>query len=867
MRAWLRIPLQLAALGLLAAVVVTAVVTGAYFYVEPTLARAEELRDFGFQTPLRIYSVDGRYMQQYGEEKRIPADLADIPERLRNAVIAAEDDRFYQHNGIDLLSTLRAVINYSVAFVTRSGDRPPGGSTITQQVTRTTELLPRDYAIGRKIVEIFLALEIEKRFTKDEILELYLNTYFFGQRSYGVVTAAQTYFDRELDQLSLSEAAIIAGIPTAPSRNNPYTSPENAERRRAYVLRRMHELGFISQSQREAALAEPVVSALYDVTVELEGSYVAAMAYRECQRRLGKDICDEAGLKITTTVDSRLQRAANRELREVLQAYDRDHGYRGPLGRIDLASLGLGAGEASGGDSNADGLAGATSPAEALRTLLADYPARYGAEAAVVLDVGDVFAEVFLRDTGRVTIGFDAVDWARPWINDDRQGVYPDVVGDVLAAGDIVRFRRLEDGRFELAQVPEAGRADYVQGAFVSVDPRSGAIVALAGGYDFGHSNYNRATQADERQPGSAFKPFFYLSALDAGYTLSSIVNDAAICFYDETLEREHCPQNYGGSFHGEIRLREVLINSLNASAYRVIRDIGASHAARYVERFGFRPEPRERNSSIALGSLGVSPLELANGYAILANGGYAVGIADPDTGSVGPYFLQRIEDARGRVLYDADRSVRTVCPEPSAGTAAAGTGGTLVERVGQLYPRFRCAERVDSAQRIYLITSVLKDVVLRGSGQRAYRAIPRSDIAGKTGTTNGPKDVWFAGFTPDIAAVVRVGFDDDERDLGNGEQGGVTAIPAWIGFMETALAGMPERSLPRPPGIIERRIDPATGLIAADCRPNDETIREIYLIENQPRKESDDGCFSRGPTTSSDPESSGSAGSGFLFD
>lgn len=861
MRAWIRIPLQLVVLGLAGCIALVATVTGAYYYVEPGLPTADQLSDIRVNTPSSVYSVDGRLMQQFGV-RRTPARFDEIPELLRDAVIAAEDDSFYEHPGIDVLSTIRAVGNYAVQFVTGSEDRVPGGSTITQQIARTTNLLSTDYGLARKIPELFLAFRMEREFTKDEILRLYLNTSFYGQNSYGVVSAARSFFNKELDELSLSDIAIIAGIGTAPSLNNPYNGPDRARDRREYVLRRLYELGHITAAEREAAGAEPVVSQLFGRGSLLEAGYVAEMAMQECVVRFGRKACEEDGIRITTTIDSRLQATANTALRSALESYDRDHGYRGPLGRIDLASLGFGDATAD----DADGLGSAASPVETLTTILGDYPDRYGTEAGVVLDVSEAWASVFLPEVGGpVSIGIDAVSWARAFVSDSERGPVPATVADVLAPGDIVRFRQTEDGRYELAQVPEEDRDDFVQGALVSVDPHSGAIVALTGGYDFWHSEFNRATQA-ERQPGSAFKPFFYLAALDRGYTLSTIVNDAQDCFFDDTLERQHCVQNFDNRYRGEIRVREVLINSLNAPASRIIRDIGASYVGNYVERFGFNPTRGERNSSLALGGLAVTPVELANGYAILANGGYAVGIPDPDTGVVGPYFIQRIEDADGRLLYDASASVHTVCTENEPPAASTTELPKLIERPEQLYPRLGCAERVDSAQRIFLITDVLKDVITEGSGRRA-RELGRPDLAGKTGTTTGPRDLWFAGFNSNIVAVVRVGFDDDTRDLGGTrEQGGTRALPAWIDYMREAVAGTGQAALPMPFGVVETAINPETGLRSADCGINVGTITEYFLVDNLPPQESNRNCIPSGSVTS-DPDASSGSGSIRLFE
>lgn len=826
MKTWIRIFLQSLTFFVMGGVAVFALLTGAFFYVEPTLPDAAELRNVQFQIPMSIYSRDGRLMQQYGEQKRTPIAYEEIPALLKQAFLAAEDDRFFEHSGIDYAGILRGAI----FLVTNPGERAPGGSTITQQVSRTANLVSRDYSFVRKFKEVLLAFRIEREFTKEEIFGLFLNTTFFGQRANGIASAAQTYFNKELDELTLSEVAIIAGIPQGPSIMNPYNSPENAASRRAYVLRRMLELGHIDRTAHDAALAEVIVSQRFGLETELSADYVAQMAYEWAVARFGKEVADSAGLNVITTVDSRLQAAANDALRAALDSYDRNHGYRGPVANVDLAAIAGNAGSAGPAAGTADYLA-------ALDDVLTDYPEQFDSEAAVVVAVNEVFADVYLRSGGLVSLGLDAMSWARPYINDDRQGPRPELVTDVLSAGDIVRFRRNADGGLELFQIP------VVEGALVSVDPMDGAVVALVGGYSFQRNAFNRVTQAG-RQPGSSFKPFFYLSALANGYTLASIVNDAPFVEHSTTLETTRAVVNYGGVYHGEIPLRFALTESLNAAADRIVRDILPRNSIRYLERFGFGPDALPNNTSLALGSGSVTPLELAGAYSILANGGYSVGIQADDRLAPAPYFIDRIEDIDGNVLYDAGLSVEMVCaePEPSADQIWPHDESALIERPSDLFPPLRCAQHVESPQRIYLITDVMKDVVKFGSGARAGRAFPgRNDLAGKTGTTTGPRDAWFAGFNADIVAVVRVGFDDDTRELGQGEQGGRTAIPAWIDFMRVALDGTPDHALPRPPGIVERRIDPATGLIAADC--NLDADWEMFLIENQPDREPDTFC------------------------
>ena len=805
---------RLIALALAGGTVIAMALVGVYYYVEPGVPDAAEFREIRFQIPLSVYSRDGRLMAQIGEQVRTPVRFEEIPPLLVQAFLAAEDDQFFEHSGIDYLGTIKATVNY----ITHPGERVAGGSTITQQIPETMNMLSRDSTLAKKFKEWFLAFRLEQEFSKQEILELYLNTTFFGQRSYGVIAAARTYFNKELRELTLSETAILAGIPPAPSNYNPYNGPELAGIRRAYVLRRMAELGWISETDRSAALAEPVESQRFGQQTGLEADYVAEMVRAEMIRRFGPGAYT-SGLKVTTTIDSRLQVAADRSLRDTLIDYDRRHGYRGAIRQIDLVAEGV---LDDSGQMNAD----------AASAILDDYGTALGLEAGIVLSVDEASATVVMRDSTVAAIDFDAVAWATPWLSEASVGTPPETIADVLAPGDIARFRlSVDDGRLLLGQLPE------VQGAFVSVDPLDGAIVALSGGLDYFLNNYNRATQS-ARQPGSSFKPFIYSAAFENGFTAASIINDAPIVEDSPELERVWRPENFSGLGNGETPLRQALKESMNLSAIRTLRNVGISNTIAHLRRFGFDGRATPANATLALGAGGVAPVDLAAAYAVLANGGYRVE----------PYFIQRIEDLDGEILYDASRSVEMVCrPDPDERFGwcnedelplADNAAEQLVENVTDLYAPYRKADRAVSAQNVYLITDIMHDVVRSGSGARAYRALQRNDLAGKTGTTNGPRDAWFAGFNADIVGIAWVGFDDD-REMGNREQGGVTAIPMWIGFMEQALAGQPEHTLPRPPGIVEVRINPDKGLVASDANPN--AVWEIFEVGTLPPRESDE--------------------------
>jgi len=836
MNRYLRISAVLAAYSLAGTVALGGLFAGGYYYVAPTLPQAEELRDIRLQIPLSVYSRDGRLLALFGEKQRTPAKYEDVPMVLVQAVLAAEDDRFFEHPGFDYQGYLRAGLN----FVLSGGDRSQGGSTITIQVARTF-FLNRDKTFIRKFKELILATRIEREFSKQEILELYLNTTFFGQHAYGVVAAAQIYFGKELRELTVADAAIIGGIPQGPSILNPYSNPEAAAQRRIYVLRRMRELGFISETAYGDALETSVESVRYGPQLELAAPYVAEMVRAELIRMLGP-AAYEAGLKVTTTVDSRLQRTAQQALRQGLIEYDERHGYRGALAQVDLTALTPVAGgsveerwSAVLGDYahisgfktglvvSVDQIPVEPEPVIAVADFTAEIAAEFAGGAAIddeppaepepILDR----AQVYFEDWGLVPIEIESVAWAAPFINDNFVQSAPRTVAEALNPGDVVRFRVLADGSLRLAQVPE------VQGAIVSLDPMDGAVTALVGGFDFYLSNYNRATQS-RRQPGSSFKPFVYSAALENGFTAATIVNDAPIVEVSSELEAEWRPVNYSGVFSGPTRLREALVKSLNLVSIRVIQQAGVASTVQHLRSFGFDDTALPANATLALGAGGVAPLDLVDGYATFANGGYKV-----DT-----YLIEKIEDADGEVLYAATPNLACQgCEEPDP---EAPELPALISSPIELYPTAPAAGRIISAQNAYLITDMMQDVVRRGTGVAAYRALGRDDLAGKTGTTNDRRDAWFAGFNGDLVTAAWVGFDQ-ERSLGRYEQGAATALPMWIDFMAEALGGLPHHAMEQPPGIVDVRINPETGLVAAT---NSGSVFEKFRLGHIPEREPD---------------------------
>jgi penicillin-binding protein 1A len=804
--------LTILALAVGFALVVSGLLIGVYYYVAPGLPQAAELRDIRIQVPLQVYSRDGRLIDEFGEQKRTPVAYEHIPPLMIKAVLATEDEHFFEHPGIDWRGVARAVISE----VTGSGS-PVGGSTITQQVPRTLDVLKRAglsrgfvSRIVAKYKEMILAYRIEQEFTKEEILELYLNTTFFGQRAYGVATAAQTYFGKNLDALSVSEIAVLAGIPQRPTEWNPNNSTDNATTRRAYVLRRMSETNAIDEAQYKAALAEPIIAKRYNTQSQLEARYVAEMVRAEMVARFG-NAATTAGLKVTTSIDSRLQAAANRAMRANLMAYDERHGYRGPLAHLELPA---------GTANEADPLAPTDIDAEALRRLLDDYPTVLDYESAIVLGSNDVGARLFFADHGAESIGLDAVEWAGVFVDDDRMGPKPTTVSEVLKAGDVVRFRQTAEGVWRLAQIPEA------QGAFVAVDPFDGAIVALNGGLDFFLNNFNRATQA-RRQPGSAFKPFVYSAAFENGFTPATVVLDAPPDVgYQAELERVWRPENFNGKYYGPSRLREALMESMNAVSIRILQSMGVPAAVSHIKRFGFDDDAVPRDLSLALGAGGVAPVVVAGAYATFANGGY----------KVTPYFIDRVVKADGEVLYESKPLYCPDCNTPAeTPVQLAPAEPELVADATELYPQQRAAPRIISPQNAYLIGDMMWDVVRRGTGATARAQLQRNDLAGKTGTTNDGRDLWFVGFNANIVGASWVGFDQF-RPLGANEQGSRAALPMWVGFMREALAGTAERRPKRPPGIVEYRINPKTGLIARDGAPD--AIFEKFDIDHLPERE-----------------------------
>jgi penicillin-binding protein 1A len=732
-----------------------------YRHLEPQLPDIEVLEDIRFQIPMSIYSKDRLLIAQYGEKKRIPIAVTETPKQVVQAFLAAEDNRFFDHPGVDYQGLMRATFSFL-----RTGEKKQGGSTITMQVARNF-FLSSEKTFFRKIKEIMLAVKIDSKLPKEKILELYLNKIYFGHHAYGIGAAAQVYYGKEVKDLLLPEIAMIAGLPKAPSSFNPIVNPERARSRRNYVLNRMRKLGFIDVAQYEQAATQPETASLYILPVELNAPYIAEMVRNEMYRQYGEDAYTN-GYRVYTTIDSKMHALVEKSLRAGLHEYDERHGYRRKKpqqSRIDLKKL--------------------KTPAEWDQQLA---PLQPIGETVPGLVVGfkDGAANVYLGGGQRAVLESGGVRWA-------SRGVK-----DLLKAGDIIRLRKDKEDRWRLTQIPEA------QGALVALDAKTGAVVALAGGYDFARSTFNRATQA-QRQPGSGFKPILYAAALSEGYTPSSVVNDAPIAYADPSQAGGVWrPKNYSGRYYGPTRLRVALAKSRNLVSIRLLKSIGLKKAIATAIDFGFEPNELPNSMPLALGSGSATPLRMAQAYSVFANGGFRVE----------PYFIEKIETDDGKLVYEA--SPQIACQD------CVDSGN----------PTGNLAHRVVSPQVHYMMNSMLQDVVRMGTATKALE-LGRSDLAGKTGTTNEYRDAWFNGYVPGLAAVAWIGFDSS-KPLGHGETGGTAALPMWMTFMREALKDVPESSFPLPSGLTTARVDPYNGSRASGG--NSSAAFEVYPTGRNPR-------------------------------
>lgn len=718
--------------------------------VYPTLPSLESLTDYQPKLPLRIYTADGALLGEFGEERRSVVKIEAVPKKLILAILAAEDDRFFVHGGVDYMGVARA----AWANVSRGGARE-GASTITMQVARNFFLSP-EKTVTRKFNEVLMSFKIEHNLNKNQILELYINQIYLGQRAYGFAAAAQTYFGKTLDKLSVAEMAMMAGLPKAPSRNNPVANPAQASKRQHYVLGRMHDLKYISDAEYQAALKEKL-QVRHDISIsDAPGDYVAEMARLLMVERY-QDATYTSGFKIYTTLRKVDQEAASEAVRQGVLDYDRRHGWRGPEAQVELPPK-----------------AAPKATEEALDDLLQDFDEASGLVPALVLAADPKLVKVFAKNEGFLDLSGDALAFVQRSLQDKAKSKFK--------PGAVIRVAKDSKGRWQVAQLPQ------VEASLVAMNPIDGAIRALIGGFDFGRNKFNHVIQA-WRQPGSSFKPFIYSAALEKGLTPATIINDAPIVLSPaQTGGKLWEPKNYDGTYAGPIRMRMALTKSKNLVSIRILQTIGTRYAQDYITRFGFNAEQHPPYLTMALGAGSVTPFQMASAYSIFANGGYRVN----------PYYIERILDARGKVLAQANPV-----------------------RAGET------AERAIDARNAFIMTSMMQDVVRFGTAARAMQ-LGRGDLAGKTGTTNDQVDAWFCGFNPNLVAVAWIGFDQP-RSLGGNETGAQAALPIWMGYMGRALKGVPEIAPSAPDGVVSVIIDPASG------KRSSEGKLEFFYQENLP--------------------------------
>jgi len=720
----------------------------------PTLPSLQTLTDYQPKIPLRVVSAEGELLGEFGEERRAVVKISEVPDVMKKAILAAEDERFYSHGGVDYLSVLRA------AWTNVTSGTQQGAGTITMQVARNF-FLSREKTLTRKLREVLLAWKIEGSLSKDEILELYVNQIFLGQRAYGFAAASQIYFGKKLPDVTVAEAAMLAGLPKAPSSFNPVTNPKRAKTRQHYVLRRMHELRYISDGAlAEAQNAPLVVRHGVREVVAIHAEFAAEMARQVVFEAYGEDAYTK-GLTVWTTLRRVDQEAAYAAVRRGVLDYDRRHGYRGPEAYANLPS------DAAEAD-------------PVLERVFAETPDGDNLLTAVVLEASTSEVKAMLASGDTIAVNGEGLKFAARALSDKSPP------SQRIRRGAVIRVAKDEKGRYGVAQVPQ------VESAFVALDPKDGAVYALIGGFDFDRSKFNHVTQA-QRQPGSAFKPFIYSAALEKGFSPATVVNDAPFFVPAERAGGDEWePKNYDGKFDGPMRIRTALAKSKNLVTVRVLQAIGPQYAQDYITRFGFDPKQHPAYLTMGLGAGSVTPLQMANAYAVFANGGYRVN----------PYLISKITDAKGTTLSAAKPAI---------------AGGE--------------AERAIDPRNAFIMTSMLRDVVAYGTATRA-QALGRKDVAGKTGTTNEFIDAWFAGYTPSLVGIAWIGFDQP-KTLGNGETGGLAALPIWISYMQRVLKNVPERPTETPEGVLSLRINAESGL-----REDSGSLSEWFFSEYIPRRE-----------------------------
>ena len=840
-----------------------AALVGIYFYIKPDLPSVTVLKDVRLQTPMQIYTNDGKLISQYGVKRRIPVKLDEVPEQLIHAILATEDSRFYEHHGIDPIGIARAAVSLLL-----TGEKKQGASTLTMQLARGF-FLTREKTYIRKVKEIFIAWHMEQVLTKEEILELYLNKVELGHRSFGFGAAAQVYYGKPLTELTLAQIATIAGLPKAPSVLNPISGPERSVERRRVVLLRMLDENYITQQEFEEAASMPVTAKKHGAEIEVDAPYLADIIYNEMVEIYGKEEAETGGYQVYATATSDMQLAAQKAVVRNLHDYDERHGYKGPLGYLFNAP------EVNEGDDPLPTLnlsfdiSDKQTPSDwtedGFLRVLREVPYIKPLVPAVVTGMSEQSITVFDVNGNTRTIEWAGLDWARRYITDFRQSNEPEVAADITQPGAVIYIRE-QEGQWRISQLPE------VSGAFIALNPKNGAVEAVVGGYSFYQSQFNRATQA-KRQVGSNIKPFVYSAAIDSGYTLASIINDAPINQWNAATGVAWRPQNSPAEYDGPIRMRKALGKSKNVVSVRLLRGVGLRNTVDYLTRFGFYADDIPLDETVSLGSSSHTPLEVVRGMAVIANGGYLVN----------PHFISKVLDENGTELWKAnpvwacEACTKGAAPDNMLDENEEADIEALLE--AQLNQDVILAEgpqedkpiapQVITPQNAFLVAEMMRTAVRAngnwnkktywlGTGWRARNILQRTDIAGKTGTTNDSRDTWFSGFHKDIVATAWVGFDNMGRQLGRAtrnqnlvnrnpekfnwignaligtEDGAKAAGPAWIRFMQYALADKPHSPMPVPEKIVRIRIDRTSGKLTR--RTDHTTLFEYFLQGTEPK-------------------------------
>ncbi len=761
-----------------------------FLKLERELPNIEELKNVDFETPMHIYSSDGKLMFVFGQIKREPISIKEIPQMLINAFVSIEDQRFYEHRGFDVIGIGRAAIEYA-----RTHKKKQGASTITQQVAKNF-FLTRERTFERKIKELIISLKIERELTKDQIMELYLNKIALGHNAYGVLAASKVYFGKTLNELTLGEMAVLAGLPKAPSTYNPISHPQKAKERRDLVLAKMLEYGYISKAQHDEAVSEPVISRYHGPEIEFRSDYISEMARQRVIDRFGEGVTTK-GIRVFTTVNSEVQKLADEAVFKGIMEYDRRHGYRGPAKELWKNK---------------------EEPwtEEQIQKYLKGIPNVSKLMPAVVNKVTDRQIEISMKNDVHAIITWDGIKWAAKFLTDRRVTGTPHSAKEVAKAGQLIYVYNDEKGVMQLSQIPA------VQSALISLDPQNGAIRAMVGGFSFTQSKFNRAEQA-KRQPGSNIKPFIYSAAVEHGYTISSVVMDVPITSWETGRNLKWHPKNSPNVYDGPITLREALAKSKNVVAVRLLRGTGLKNVVAHLEKLGYDVPKQYQNDPLALGTLEMTPLELARGYAALSNGGFLLH----------PYIVQRIEDENGKVLYEANPVIAcTTCEDHVLDPLSYSDG-----------KGHRIAKQVLSHANTFIVAEMMHTGIyggaerglhgFNGTGWRTAKAMPgRKDFSGKTGTTNNSKDCWFSGFNGSAVTTVWIGFDNHARSLGR-ESGATAAQPIWNYFMVPYMKNSPINPVYKPDTIITHRVNRYTGLFVGDSAPN--SRNEFFEIGTNP--------------------------------